>query len=133
RQRQVVDHWRIPRERSRNGERCWLSFKKGAADVAAAVEKIGQACRRNSRINDGRVLAVPVRRSLFREPGSLELDQTAAVGRSDSLGPADDVQFAENTSQVRLYRGFTDEEVRGDFFVASPASKTFEDIDFTAR
>ena len=62
----------------------------------------------------------------------LELNQAATIGRSDGLGPADDVQLAENASHVRFYGGFADEQLRANVFVASAPSKKPEDIDFTA-
>jgi hypothetical protein len=44
-----------------------------------------------------------------REPGFLQLNQTAACGGCDCLGAADHIEFAENAFDVGFDRAFADE------------------------
>src|ERR1043166_3091742 len=53
--------------------------------------------------------------------GSVEVYDAAAQRRSRGLGAISHTQFAEHTADVKFHRDFTDEKLRGDFFVAAAA------------
>jgi len=63
---------------------------------------------------------------------TLKVNQAALVRGGDRFCPAHDVQLVENASHVGLHGRFADEKIRADLFIASAASKKFENIDFTA-